>query len=820
MADPLPPRFTKWFAARGWTLRHHQAAMLDAAARGEHALLVAPTGAGKTLAGFLPELIRLAARGGQGLGISTLYISPLKALAADMQRNLLQPVNDMALPIRVETRTGDTGGEARRRQKSRPPDILLTTPESLSLMLADSDAAHVFAALDTIIIDEVHSFASTKRGDLLSLAMARLTALRPALRRVALSATIAEADKWCDWIAPDGAGDNVRLIEGEAGATPEIQILLPEARVPWAGHSGLYAVQAVMEVIAAHRTSIIFCNTRGLCELIFQALWKVNDKGLPIAIHHGSLSREARQRTEAAMAAGALRALIATSSVDLGLDWGDVDCVVQMGAPKGASRLIQRIGRANHRLDAPSKAFVVPGNRFEWLEARAAMDAIAAGERDATPFRPGSLDVLAQHITGCACAAPFGEAALLSEIRRAAPYKNLSDASFQRTIGFVRDGGYALSAYDRFHRLAPAGTDGDGSPMWRISSPAFVRQHRMNAGVIVEAPTIAVRFKNGRKLGEVEEYFASTLLAGDRFFFAGVALEVIGVVDNDLLVRATAKSAQIPSYSGTRIALTTQLAARVRMLIARPENWADFPADVRQWLRVQRRKSHLPAPEELLSEIFPHEGQFYWLLYPFEGWNAHQSLAMLLTRRMEAAGLQPLGFQASDYALAIWSAKPVSHPKSLLSNQILEDDFADWVEQSHLLKRAFRDVAVISGLIERQLPGKRKSARSVTFSTDLIYDVLMRYQSDHLLLEAAWADAAARLTDVGRLGDLLENAGARLVDKRLEQVSPFALPAMIEIGRENVTSKATEDSLIADAASDAPNEEAALIALAMADELP
>ncbi len=819
MAPPLPPRFAKWFAARGWALRDHQAAMLAAAAAGEHALLVAPTGAGKTLAGFLPELIRLAAMP-ERTGLSTLYISPLKALAADMQRNLLSPIGDLGLDIDVATRTGDTPHEARRRQKSHPPDILLTTPESLSLMLADNDAAHVFAAIDTIIIDEVHSFASTKRGDLLSLAMARLTALRPHLRRVALSATIAQPDKWRDWMAPDGAGENVRLILGEAGAAPDIQILLPEARVPWAGHSGLYAVQAVMEVIAAHRTSIIFCNTRGLCELIFQALWKVNDKGLPIAIHHGSLSREARQRTEAAMAAGQLRALVATSSVDLGLDWGDVDCVVQMGAPKGASRLIQRIGRANHRLDTPSKAMVVPGNRFEWLETRAAMDAIAAGERDVTPFRPGALDVLAQHITGCACAAPFGEGALLAEIRRAAPYKNLSDASFQRTIGFVRDGGYALSAYDRFHRLAPAGVDADGSPMWRISSPAFVRQHRMNAGVIVEAPTISVRFKNGRKLGEVEEYFASTLVAGDRFFFAGVALEVIGMADNDLQVRATAKSAQIPSYSGTRIALTTQLAARVRALIADPAQWADFPADVRQWLAVQRGKSHLPAPDELLSEIFAHEGRHYWLLYPFEGWNAHQSLAMLLTRRMEAAGLQPLGFQASDYALAIWSAKPVKEPKSLLSNQILEDDFADWVEQSHLLKRAFRDVAVIGGLIERQLPGKRKSARAVTFSTDLIYDVLMRYQSDHLLIEAAWADAAARLTDVGRLGALLENAAARLVDKRLDRVSPFALPVMIEIGRENVTSKATEDSLIADAAQDVQDGEAALIALAMAGELP
>jgi ATP-dependent helicase Lhr and Lhr-like helicase len=779
--------------------------MIAAAQARSHALLVAATGAGKTLAGFLPSLIDIAARG-SGTGLHTLYISPLKALATDVRRNLLIPVEEMRLAVTVETRTGDTPGDRRARQKAKPPDILLTTPESLSLLLSHEDAGLFFAALDTVVIDEVHAFGTGKRGDLLQLALSRLQAIRPSLRRVGLSATVADPAAWCDWLAPGADGSSVTLVEGEAGTEPDIRILLPETpasacageradkgpRVPWSGHSGKYAAHAVMEEIAVHRTTIVFCNTRGLAELIFQELWKANDRGLPIGIHHGSLDIEARRRAEAAMAEGRLRALVATSSLDLGLDWGDVDCVIQMGAPKGASRLIQRIGRANHRLDEASKAMVVPGNRFEWLEARAALDAVAAGERDPDIFRPGSLDVLAQHITAVACSGTFAEDALFAEVCGTLPYRTLDRATFDRTLGFVRDGGYALKAYDRFRRLAPAGPG-----QWRIASPRFIQQHRMNAGIIVDAPTLKVRFRNGRTLGTVEEYFASTLMPGDTFYFSGIALEVEGVKGTDLLVRATARPARIPTYVGARMALTTNLAMRVREMIADPEEWAAYPADVREWLTMQQRRSRLPQPGELLAETFPHEGRHYWLLYPFEGWNAHQALGMLLTRRMERAGLQPLGFQATDYALAMWSVKPVHDPARLLDATIMADEFVEWVERSHLLKRAFREVAVIGGLVERQHPGLRKTRRQVTFSTDLIFDVLMRYQPDHLLIEAAWADARARLTDVGRLGDLIERAAPTMVHVPLTRISPLAVPVLVLIGRESVSTEATDDALLA-----------------------
>ncbi|GBH28952.1 ligase-associated DNA damage response DEXH box helicase [Sphingobium xenophagum] len=790
--DILPPVLEQWFAARDWTPRVHQRALLAAARRGDHALLVAPTGAGKTLAGFLPTLTDLIEQPTDRL--HTLYVSPLKALAVDVRRNLLTPIEEMALPIRVETRTGDTPSDRKARQRIKPPHILLTTPESLSLLLSYPDAALMFADLQTVIVDEVHAFATQKRGDLLSLSMARLQRINPGLRRVALSATVADVDAYRAWLAPDGDIDTVATVLGEAGAEPNVTILIPQGRVPWSGHSGKYAASQVMAEIAAHQTTLVFCNTRGLAELIFQELWSANDANLPIAIHHGSLSIEARRKVESAMADGKLRALVATASLDLGVDWGNVDCVIQMGAPKGSSRLLQRIGRANHRLDQASEAILIPGNRFEYLEARAALDAVEAGERDADDFRAGSLDVLAQHVMGLACAGPFREEEMLAEIQSATPYSALTPDAFASVLHFIEGGGYALRAYDRFKRLT---RDADGT--WRVSHPRFIQQHRLNAGIIVDQPALAVRFANGRKLGTVEEGFAAQLTPGDSFFFSGMALEVVRMDTSDLVVRATSKQARIPSWGGTRMAMSTRLAERVRTFLARPDQWHRFPPDVREWLDMQKLRSVLPQPGQLLIETFPHEGRHYLLCYSFEGWNAHQSLGMLLTRRMDAQGLMPLGFVSNDYALAIYGLKPVTDPKSLFSADILDHEFIDWVEQSSLLKRAFRDVAVISGLIERQHPGKRKTGRQVTFSTDLIYDVLRKYQPDHLLLKAAWADARARMTDVGRLGDLIDRAAKTMLHVSLDRVSPLAVPVLILIGREQVAQSAAEDALLMEA---------------------
>ncbi len=766
--------------------------MRDAIVGGDHALLVAPTGAGKTLAGFLATLADLIETPVDGL--HTLYISPLKALAVDVQRNLLDPIAEMKLDIRVETRTGDTPADRKARQRARPPQILLTTPESLSLLLSYPDSASMFARLKTVIVDEIHAFATGKRGDLLNLSLARLRTLAPAARRVGLSATVPNIDEYRQWLAPFGEGSAVRVVLGDPGAPPKLDILLPEGRVPWTGHSGKYAVPQVMAEIETHKTTIIFSNTRGLAELIFQELWDVNELKLPIAIHHGSLDIAARRKAEAAMAAGRLRALVATSSLDLGVDWGDVDCVIQMGAPKGSSRLIQRIGRANHRLDDPSEAILVPGNRFEYLEALAAWDAIREGVLDGDPFRPGALDVLAQHVMACACSEPFEEAEMLAEIQTASQYRDVTIETLTRLLDFISTGGYSLRAYDRFRRLTK-GKDG----RWRVTHPRFAQQHRLNAGIIVDAPVATVRFRNGRRLGTVDDFFAAQLAPGDTFFFSGIALEVERVEATDLFVRATTRPARIPSYLGARMALTTHLANRVRTFLHDRESWPRFPPDVREWLEVQAWRSVLPAPDQLLVETFPRNGMHFMVSYSFEGWNAHQSLAMLLSKRMETQGLSPIGFVANDYAFAIWSLKPVQDPQSLFSPDILAGEFVDWVEKSALLKRAFREVAVIGGLVERQQPGKKKTGRQVSFSTDLIYDVLRRYEPDHLLLEAAWADAKTRMTDVGRLGRLLDNAAEMMVHKKLSRVSPLAVPVLVLIGRESVASGEAEDELLIEA---------------------
>ena len=773
--------------------------MLRASDAGLHALLVADTGAGKTLAGFLPTLAAFCPSRLDGEpppdGLHTLYVSPLKALAHDVQRNLLTPVAEMGLPLRIETRSGDTPSDRKKRQRTKPPHVLLTTPESLSLLLSYPDSAELFAGLKRVVVDEVHAFATGKRGDLLALCLSRLQALAPDCQRAALSATLADPEGYRAWLAPWGDLDSVALVEGEPGAPPVVEILLPEEeRVPWGGHAGRWAIPQLYEEIRRNKTTLVFTNTRFLAEFVFQLLWEVNEDTLPIGIHHGSLSVEARRKVEGAMARGELRALVATASLDLGVDWGDIDCVVQMGAPKGSSRLLQRIGRANHRLDSPSRALLVPGNRFEFLEAMAARDAVDAGQRDGDPFRPGGLDVLAQHVMACACTGPFHEAALLAEVRSSLAYAWIDEAVWSRVLGFVANGGYALRAYDRFRRIVR-----DQHGVWRLTHPDHAARHRMNAGIIIDSEMLTVRFKNGRQLGKVEERFAASLSPGDTFSFAGMSLEVELVRDMEVVVRAAKKSATIPSYGGQRMPLTTHLAERVQALLANRGGWARFPDDVREWLEVQDWRSRLPAPGELLVESFPHHGKHYSVYYTFEGWNANQSLGMLITRRMEDRGLLPGGFVANDYSLAVWGLRPVTDPLPLLSPDILADEFADWVTQSHLLRRAFREVAVISGLVERQHPGKRKSAKQVTFSTDLIYDVLRKYEPDHVLLEAAWADARERLTDVGRLADLLERAERQLVHVTLDRVSPLAVPVMTMIGREAVPQGAVDDELLLEA---------------------
>ncbi|MEJ2121215.1 MAG: ligase-associated DNA damage response DEXH box helicase [Alphaproteobacteria bacterium] len=782
LPELFPEQFRDWFAARGWAPHAHQLAMLEAARAGEDALLIAPTGGGKTLAGFLPTLIDLAETPREGF--HTLYISPLKALAVDIHRNLEAPIAEMGLEIRAETRTGDTPQSKRMRQRRKPPHVLMTTPESLAILLSYDDAPKLFAGLATVIVDETHALADNKRGDLLSLGLARLATLAPKARRVGLSATVARPDELARWLS-DGP---VRLIEGEPGPEPEIAIVTPTDRMPWSGHSGLHAITSIYAAIRDAGTAIVFVNTRAFAEIIFQALWRINDDNLAIALHHGSLAAEQRRKVEAAMARGDLKAVVATSSLDLGIDWGAVDLVIQVGAPKGASRLLQRIGRANHRLEEPSRALLVPANRFEVLECEAAMAAVKARELDGKPPRTGGLDVLAQHVLGVSCSVPFEPDALYAEVTRAAPYTNLSRSDFDDVLDFVSTGGYALRSYERWRRVVQ---DEDGR--WRVASKRVAHQYRMNIGTIVETEMLTVRFRRGPALGKIEEHFIQALVPGDTFAFAGRVLAFEGVHEMSAIVsRAKDSDPRVPAYAGGRLPLTTELADRVRGLLADPSAWASLPPQVREWLEIQRWRSELPGPEGLLVETFPRADRWFLVAYGFAGRNAHQTLGMLLTKRMERAGLHPTGFQATDYAIAAWSLNEPIDVAPLFDEDMLGDDLEAWMAESTLLKRTFRNVAIIAGLIERRYPGQRKTGRQVTFSSDLIYDVLRSHQADHILLRATRADAGEGLTDVSRLAELLARVQGRIRHRRLDKVSPLAVPVLVHIGKEAVGGAAFE----------------------------
>lgn len=803
MTTALPARFADWFAARDWRAHGHQLAMLEAARQGQDALLIAPTGGGKTLAGFLPSLIDIAES--EPAGLHTLYISPLKALAVDIERNLQAPIAEMGLDITAETRTGDTPQRKRQRQREKPPHLLLTTPESLALLLSYADAPRMFRRLRCVIVDELHALAGTKRGDLLALGMARLSALAPHCRRVGLSATVAWPDALAAWLSPQADPHQVQRIVSTEAAKPQVRILETREEMPWSGHMAKHALPEIYDVIAKHRTTLVFVNTRAQAEVVFQQLWRINEENLAIALHHGSLAREQRRKVEAAMARGDLRAVVATSSLDLGVDWAAVDLVVQVGAPKGVSRLVQRIGRANHRLDSPSRAILVPANRFEVLECRAALEGVEAHTLDGDPPKPGGLDVLAQHLLGLSCSYPFDADDMYAEVTRAAPYSDLSRRDFDDTLRFVENGGYALGGYERYHRLARI-EDG----LYRIASPRGAQRYRMNVGTIVEAVTMKVRVRGGPVLGEIEECFILGLEIGDTFVFSGQMLRFEGVRETMAIVtRAFGEAPKVPAYQGGRLPLSTHLAERVRAMLAEPARWRDLPAQVAEWLQIQRFRSVLPGRDNLLVETFPRGGKEYLVAYCFEGRNAHQTLGMLLTKRMERAGYGPLGFVATDYVLGVWSAHPVRDIAALFDEDMLGDDLETWMDESSMLRRTFRNVAVIAGLIERNYPGQKKSGRQVTVSSDLIYDVLRAHEPDHILLRATRADAAQGLTDIRRLGEMLGRVKGRIAHRRLDRVSPLAVPVLLEIGKESVYGQAFDD-LLDEAAED-------LIAEAMAD---
>ncbi|WP_417474278.1 ligase-associated DNA damage response DEXH box helicase [Leisingera sp.] len=790
----LPPALQDWFAAKGWSIHPHQQAMLERADQ-PCTLLIAPTGGGKTMAGFLPTLAELA--DGRHEGLHTLYISPLKALAADIKRNLRTPVEEIGLPIRIDDRTGDTPASRRRRQRADPPHILLTTPESLALLISYPDAERTFRGLQRVVVDEIHALAESKRGDQLMLALARLQTLCPNLRRVGLSATVDDPQAIAQYLAHHPKPCEILL--ADPGPAPDIHMLETEEAPPWAGGGAAYAIPAVMQQIKAHRTTLIFHNTRAQAEIFFRNLWLANDDALPIGIHHGSLDRTQRERVEAAMVRGELRAVVCTGSLDLGIDWGDVDLVIQVGAPKNVKRLVQRIGRANHRYNAPSKALLVPANRFEVVECRAALEAVRDNDLDGSPRGPGPRDVLCQHILITACGGPFDADALFGEVTSAGAYAALSRAEFDACLGFCATGGYALRAYDRWQRLQ---LRADGR--WQLRDPRAAARIRMNLGTIQDADLIKVRLKRsrgGKPLGEVEEAFAATLTPGDTFLIGGQTVRYESLREMTVEVtRNAGKKPKIAVFSGTKFATSTQLSHRILEMF-RQDSWPGLPRHTAEWLALQHEVSELPRAGSLLIESFPHQGRAHLCIYGFAGRNAQQTLGLLLTKRMEELGLDPLGFVATDYATLIWGLQEVTDPAPLFEPRALRDGLEGWLAGNAVMKRAFRGAATIAGLIERNTPGARKNGRQATFSSDILYDTLRRYDPDHLLLDITREEALRGLVDFGRIEEMLARINGRITLRRLQRISPLAAPLLLEVGKVPVKGAAQEKLLQQEAAA-------------------
>ncbi len=784
----LPDVIATWFSSRGWTIHPHQQDMLTRA-DDPATLLIAPTGGGKTMAGFLPTLAELAADSHDGL--HTLYVSPLKALAADIKRNLRTPVDEMGLPIRIDDRTGDTPSSRRRSQRADPPHILLTTPESLALLTSYEDAPRMFAGLKRVVIDEIHALAENKRGDQLMLALSRLQALCPDLRRVGLSATVDDPAAIAHYLARHP--DPCDIVLADPGPAPDIRMLQTDAAPPWAGGGAAHAIPAVLEQIKAHQTTLIFHNTRAQAEIFFRNLWLANDDGLPIGIHHGSLDRAQRERVEAAMVRNELRAVVCTGSLDLGIDWGNVDLVIQIGAPKNVKRLVQRIGRANHRYNAPSKALLVPANRFEVVECQAALQAVEAGTLDGTPRTHGPRDVLCQHILIRACAGPFCAETLFAEITSVGAYSALSREEFDDCLAFCATGGYALRAYDQWQRLLQR-PDGQ----WQLRDPRAARRIRMNIGTIQDADLLKVRLKRsrgGKPLGEIEESFAATLSAGDTFLIGGQIVRYEGLREMTVEVsRNASKTPKVAVFSGTKFATSTQLSDRI-LTILKQDSWPNLPPHTALWLELQRSVSQMPRRGELLLESFPFKGREYLCVYGFAGHNAMQTLGLLLTKRMEELGLDPLGFVATDYATLIWGLEEIADAEPLFDAQALRDGLDGWLAGNAVMKRSFRAVATIAGLIERNTPGQRKSGRQATFSSDILYDTLRKYDPDHLLMQITRQEALSGLVDFGRIEEMLARTRGRTRLLRLDRISPLAAPLLLEVGKVPVKGAAQEKLL-------------------------
>ena len=779
---------SNWLKKKNWSLYKHQLEVLSKSSNGQNVLLISPTGTGKTLAGFLPSLVDCTLEKIRSQKVHTLYISPLKSLAYDVERNLLKPIKAMGLGLNVQSRTGDTSFNKKKNQLTKPPQILATTIESFALLMSEKDFAKYFEDLKYIIIDEVHSLTNTKRGELLALNIGRLKSLNKDVKLTLLSATVAEPKSTLRYFCPDGAV----IVKAKVKKILKVKILNISKRLPLSGHMVEHSTKEIYKIISKKKC-IIFVNTRAQAELLYQNLWKLNSSNIKIALHHGSLERNLRINVEHRMSCGEIDCIVATSSLDMGLDWSNVEMVIQVGAPKGVTRLIQRIGRSNHTSEGVSQAILVPTNMFEFIECYAALEAIQIEDLDISHERPGSIDVLAQHVMGVACSSEFDVNKLYNNIKKVWPYRHLQEEKFLRVIEFLKNGGYSLKKYQQFSKLK------EFSPgKYTISSEKFIKQYKLNVGTIIESQMLNVKLNN-KKLGSIEDWFVQKLSPGDSFLFGGKVLQFISIDLNVVRVKiSSSKKPKIPSYTGGRMPLSTQLSERVKKILNNEYDWRFFPQEIIDWLNLQKYRSIIPPTKGLLVECFPRKFknksiEIYYIFYTFEGKNANQTLGFVISKIFESLGIKALGFVCTDYALAVWVNKKVKSIKQIFEYEKFIKNIYDWLDDSSLFKRNFRKVSIISGLMDKGYPNQTKRFNQVLINSDLIYSVLKKYEKDHILFEATVEESKRDLTDLDRIEKYIKNIKNNIIINHLSRPSPLSVPLILEINHEVLNRNIRDD---------------------------
>ena len=793
-ADESIARIEQWFASRGWTPFPFQREVWRAYLAGESGLVHAATGTGKTLAIWMAPMLEAMREPRQASSLRVLWITPLRALAADTAEALAQSAADLGLGWTIETRTSDTPSAVRARQSKRLPTALLTTPESLSLLLSRDDSADQFASLRLVVVDEWHELMGTKRGVQVELVLARLRQVRSDLRIWGLSATIGNLDDARDALLGTEPRRS-RVVRGVEPKRVVVDALIPPVieRFPWAGHLGTQMLPAVVNAIEEGESAIVFTNTRSQTEIWYRALLEARpDWAGVIALHHGSLERKTREWVEDGLRVGRLRCVIATSSLDLGVDFSPVDRVLQIGSPKGVARLLQRAGRSGHRPGALSRVTCVPTNVLELIDVAAARDGIERGAIESRLAVERPLDLLVQHVVTVALGGGFVAGEMLREVRTTRAYAELTDAEWEWVMDFIARGGDALQGYEDYARVVQR------NGRWVVANREIARRHRMSIGTIVGDAQITVQYLRGQRLGSVEETFIARLRPGDRFTFAGKPLEFVRVRDMRAWVRrAPNGQGVIPRWMGSRLPLSGELAAAIRRRLDEAHRGIFRGSEMealRPILEVQARWSRIPALDELLIErVHTREGH-HLFVFPFEGRLVHEGLAALFAYRLSR--LAPISFTlaANDYGIELLSAAAAPLDEALaaglLSPQHLLDDLPAALNASEMAKRQFREIARIAGLVFPGFPRSGKTARQLQASSGLFFDVLERYDPSNLLLSQARREVLERQLERSRLGRTLERlATARVMITTPRRTPPLAFPLLVDRARDRVSSE-------------------------------